>query len=497
MNIVPSAQIFETGNYFCTWATQGTWFPPKPGENTDDTGCRYTRNGINARYLFANDGALEEIPKDIRGDLIVVIDDGWDVPYDTKNPENIRAFGACMPDAERFPGMGETPEARLFGLSERVKRLGFRGLGLWIAVQVPGEDRDSQLSLEAFTERWEKNARLCGEAGIAYWKVDWGRHANTFEFRNALSEAVRKYAPALLIEHSYVSSPMSESPEERNTDKFKEKLETIKKTLQVSDFFRTYDVMYELDAPSTLIRLRDLFAEHDALRPDGHRHIPNVEYLCMLGAALGCSVGVMQHPARSKASEFEIRRALSWYRIAPPFAIEKTPVFVSEEELTDAWTFEGDPSVWPHYGGQTKTQTAPARISRNAPLPEVRAESGLLPYVVCALNPFTCCFSVAALPRTQVGSLKRSAPADVTAFAGKPDCPVGVFGDYSSLTIVFDGSVNGKKVFAQDLAGKHAEDVTGCVSIKENRLVLPGGLISKIGKSASPEGPAGMALKLL
>lgn len=83
------------------------------------------------------------------------------------------------------------------------------------------------------------------------------------------------------------------------------------------------------------------------------------------------------------------------------------------------------------------------------------------------------------------------------AFSGDPKNPVGIFGDYTSLELVFEHGIENKKILAQDLAGKAAEDITHLVALKNRCLTLQGELIAKIGLSALPEGTAGMVLKLV
>ena len=63
---------------------------------------------------------------------------------------------------------------------------------------------------------WEERARWCHEAGVMYWKVDWGRGAADGNYRRMMTECVRKYAPALKIEHALVRQPASLSRKSRS-----------------------------------------------------------------------------------------------------------------------------------------------------------------------------------------------------------------------------------------------------------------------------------------
>ena len=60
-----------------------------------------------------------------------------------------------------------------------------------------------------------------------------------------------------------------------------------------------------------------------------------------------------------------------------------------------------------------------------------------------------------------------------------------MFGEYKTLTI--NTNLKVKKVYMQDLASNFAYDVTSKVKILDNKVIISGKLISKIGTSAQPK----------
>ena len=71
---------------------------------------------------------LQQFPK-IRGDLYLMLDDGWDVPYGVHPDKSRDRFGTLELDEERFPSFTGTPAQRLKKLNVfcegiRLARLG-------------------------------------------------------------------------------------------------------------------------------------------------------------------------------------------------------------------------------------------------------------------------------------------------------------------------------------------------------------------------------------
>lgn len=76
-----------------------------------------------------------------------------------------------------------------------------------------------------------------------------------------------------------------------------------------------------------------------------------------------------------------------------------------------------------------------------------------------------------------------SKPAKILQQLSDYNHPIGVFGVYSKLTLRFQTSLAGKdlSIYAQDLAGNMAENITDKVSISGKDLIIPGDVIQEVG----------------
>ena len=108
------------------------------------------------------------------------------------------------------------------------------------------------------------------------------------------------------------------------------------------------------------------------------------------------------------------------------------------------------------------------------------------PLVVAARNP-NGAVSIATLPRTTF-EYRETPLSDIELEVGTVNVPIGVFGRYGQLTLVFDRSVNSKTIYAQDLTGYTVHDITNAVTVCNNRIIIPGKLINKIGLNAVSNG---------
>ena len=77
--------------------------------------------------------------------------------------------------------------------------------------------------------------------------------------------------------------------------------------------------------------------------------------------------------------------------------------------------------------------------------------------------------------------------AHITLQVGNAPGPFGIFGDISSLTLVFDRPIDKQRVQVQDLAGNRVENIATQISRGE-RLQLSRSLIRKVGLSAATPG---------
>lgn len=480
MNLIPG-DCKKTGNYFCTWDSQcDTMYARDPLAETVPA-----RDAMCEEFLFGENGLLNSFDS-VRGDLIVVLDDGWDVPYGATDR---RLFGSLEADPERFPSLRNLPPAeRLKALSDKIRSMGYRGLGLWVPTQTPSLVNGREVELTPQEERlyWEERARWCHEAGVIYWKADWGKHQGDADYCRMMTECVRKYAPGLMIEHGLVGRPLLESEESGPAvpDRVNGYLQ---KVLPASDYLRTYDVVHELKYGSTVDRAAVCLAA--AQHTQGPCAVLNIEDTALIGAALGCAMGVMRHDFEKIRKHLplpprltsESAYALRWQRIAPPFAANRCELHIAQERLKDVWHCPNRAkNYWPCLPEGDYYVTAPAAIARNMPLPRVTAK-GPKPYVLCSVHPDTGALCVAATPRAYDGKIDKTPLAVIQLQGRDPTASIGAFGRFESLSIDFEEPLEGRRAYAQNMLSDTARDVTERVDLSGRRLTVPGRLMTEIG----------------
>lgn len=490
INLIPQTPN-PSPDYYCTWQTQlyatSDGKPPKQREIIDENSLFNREKPYGWAFFFEK----------ARGDLFLVMDDSWDVPKDG-DPSY---YGSLVLNPEKFPEATKNAQNNaeaLRNIIERIKGLGWKGLGGWVCAQ----ESPRFLGKDTAEDYWTKRICDAEKAGFSYWKVDWGEKAGFADFRRMLTDRARKAAPSLTVEHAMV-----------------------KELIPDGDTFRTYDVPALFSIPMTMQKLADILA--DTPRGNGAGLI-NCEDEVYVAAAGGFTMGVMRHPYTGnlpdgrpdmsfpalhrnlKTKMLEVVRAARWHRIAPAFAADCEKTTVATKSLTDTWTF-GDISAeieewWLNMPilkqctvDDTVTIAAPAQIARNCKLAEVVPdENGSEPYVIVSKNP-NGVFSIATLGRT-MGREYRLPCCDVTVDAENADT-VGIFGAYRSLTLL---GVNTKsaRVFMQDLADEQAYDVTDDLFFDERGLTVPGTLIERITRTVHSVGDAdtsesGVVLKIV
>ena len=452
-----------------------------------------------------------------RQDLYLLLDLGWDLPAGAPFDQEPWRLGSHEAAADKFPSCQGDPAERLRRLNELCVRAGWRGAGLWVAAEPYGDGGGggalSSLDAEA---QLRDRLRWSRDAGIGYWKVDYGRRSNA-AYRQLISELAVESAPALVIEHVRAGGPLNDEfcpwdpvPASRSGEYRRwGGGRVLQETLQLAEFsnvLRTGGVTNHLSLPATLDRVANLLAAAGS-RPN-QPCLLNCEDEVYLGAALGCALGVIRHPGWTDPNARgynprelhrrmdEVKRAVRWQRMAPPFPMGSGTVALDRERLSDSWTFrEGEtPARW--LAGQTIVQSAPARVARNMPLPEVQGPER--PFVAAAQFPNDC-VAVATLPRASAdrGFSYPLAGVTVTLEAQLP--LVGVFGRYRSLTLRTPASRRAPRVLAQDLAGDELRDITARVQATATEVVIPGEVIHETGLSAATPGDIsdpGLVLRL-
>ncbi len=470
MNLIPPGTNHPTGNYFCTWGIQNA-IPPRYG--LVGTGCSQMRDTMTAAHLFDSDD-FHPVPRAERSGLYFLLDDGWDVPMGTRNPEDSSRMGRMVPDPEKFAALGDTDDARLRAMVQRAADLGYAGLGLWVSPQRPDRPADEPADPEADRPYWANRAALSGRAGVSYWKVDWGKACESVAYRTMMTECVRRYAPGLRIEHTLPIRALT-----GETDGDDPHPSGMTQLLAESDYMRTYDVVYPFRETETVLRLNWIAQRWDAsrARPDALCCI-NVESEPAVAAGLGLHLGIMECTPT-------LRGVLRWQRFAPPFSVKDAPLVCSAARLTESYEFDVDAKWWLHNAGDTMTFAIPAAMVRNTRLPDVSC-AGEAPCVLASVHPRTQAFAVSALRRTNGLNPMQICAADVTAYPASLRAPIGVFGFYRSLTLVFPEPIPaGCTVWAQCLAADVAQDITPRVRIDANRLTLDGRLLRQIGRAGT------------
>lgn len=472
INLVPNA-VNPSPDYYCTWQTQ--LFA------TCDGKPERQRAAICEKALFDTEKPYgwAYFYEQARKDLLFVMDDSWDVPPDG----NSAFYGSLLLNAEKFPQAtsgAKTNAQSLKKLTERIKSLGWKGLGGWVCAgeseMLKGENTQK--------EYWIKRLKEANEADFAYWKVDWGVNEKNEEFRKMQTALAKKYAPNLIIEHAMVTD-----------------------IIPHSDVFRTYDVPAIMSIPMTMQKLGDIlskgYIKSDALG------LIDCEDEAYIAAAGGFSMGIMRHPyvgafsdgradmsfpeihRKLKTKMFEVIRAARWHRIAPAFGVDGKAK-IDENNLTDTWDFvnrEEEIEEWwfntpifaKHMEKNTVKIAAPAQIVRNCEFAQVES-NGKVPYIVASKNP-NGVFSVATLGRTY-GRTYEIPKCRITIKTDAADT-VGVFGNYDELVIKTELK-NIKNVLMQDIAEDNAYDITEGVKFENGTVVICGEDIYKIGTSAQP-----------
>lgn len=504
MKLIPSFGK-NRANYWCSWRNQRLFMPdPFMHMRLYDKKKHEAvqRDMLSDEFLFGNPGVVSGYMQGIRSDMLVMLDDGWDLPYEG----DYTAVGSLILNPDRFPYGGRTPADDLTTLSKKISDLGYSGTGLWVPMTVQGETWQSLCDLAAFRAFWEERARWIADAGIAYLKVDWGIHQRHLHYREALTEIIHKYSPGTLVEHAVLDGWFFDPEADR---------QPLSGALRISDAFRCYDVKFEFNSASTLGRATAMLTLDTEMK-EGCSGIVNVGEEPYLAAALGCAMGIMSHPllrgsvismlpdrfengmanTRLLKSDFHsfdhYERALRWQRLAPVMDFVRGETVFSPEILEDSWTYDKEP--YPYTVGELQgkcvRQTAPAIVARNAPLPQLlRAEAPYqtkehVPYVVASRNRETGVYTVATLTRTIDGVMNCTTPsADVVCRGLSADKCFAVFGEYRTLTLEFDESIEGCRLFGGDILLDDQPDITAAdgVQIEGNRLTLSGDLLHKIG----------------
>lgn len=497
LNLVPT-RTGKAQNYWCTWSTQNVaWMEGRdrvePREMEGAEGAAKARACLDEDRLLGKHGWARRFFQRARGDLYLVLDDGWDTPPSGSMVEHLSSM---ILHPGRFPSFQEgSTGQRLRALNEAVKASGWRGIGIWLPAQESATYMDAHPDMEP-EDFWRERFAWSAEARIEYWKVDWGMFSLNHDFRRMLTRRGKEMHTGLVIEHS-VGTGMFNNPGGRVDQRW---LKDVVEQSTYSDIIRLYDISLQLAIPTMLDRVQAVLKAAPSI--PGHDCLLNVEDEVYMGAALGCTFGVMRHPQvgepRFSVPDgmrdndrrlVEVDRAVNWQRIAPPFPVGVGKTLASDALLVDTYTFkEGE--TWDRgVVGKKVEQAAPAIVARNmASLPVVKKmPDGDSPFIVASLNP-NGSFSIASLGRVSDETGFRTPRVAVEVTLDDIVAPIGIFGKFKEITITCSEPSRDFRactIWVQDLADTEAMNATDMVFVEKNSICVVGSLINEAGSVAA------------
>lgn len=493
-NLIPD----ENGtapNYWCTWYWQNYLIEKGKEVANPDPKTVYTnsaaRENVSQETIFGEGGMAQVMLPKTRGDYYFVIDHGWQDKQIKKNT----FFTFIMDTLDFLKYAHLEPRDRIKQMNIDIKALGWRSLGLWV------RGNPTEAEMRTFVE-WSKYA------GIEYWKIDGGD--TKFFYASKIKE---ENYPELTLEHVTGAGPLtplwnqsglSSYPSGYYPEENARKSQKMLEILQNTDVFRTYDAAPLLVTTTTMQRVHDILTL--TAGDTKYSAILNVQDECNIAAALGLLVAVKRHPMDTprmyKGSDYhlqisgdrqvgrrlnEMDRFAVWQRIAPPMPAGYGSYHSSDEFLIDSIVFHENHTWYTPTYGKMVRQSAPAVMSRNIPLPDVKTD-GEKPFVMASKfqNGAVC---IATEGRVYPDKSWFHPRVEISVSELEIDKPIGVFGHYETLILVFSADVSKNAVvWAQDLLDDKAVDISDMISIQGNTIIIPGDLIDEIGTSCNDEG---------
>jgi hypothetical protein len=521
INLVPERPS-PSPDYWCTWGAQNYATDTFSVKHTLSLGGHSVTAGyLTEKNVFGEKGWSESLPDILRQDLILLFDLGWDIPATQKFENAQWMLGSLRVADDKFPSCKGNTEERLKKLNKMVIDAGWKGTGLWLPSHPHGDRKDGINMQDAqLREYYREGLRISRDAGIKYWKIDYGFRGGDLEFRDMITRMAEESAPGLYIEHGRGGGPLNDEECPWDTKNIHKTgsyrkwddgriLQKAVDIARISHVFRTYDITQQLSVPTTLDRVAQILLE---LSGSGEEVLINCEDEPYIGAVLGCAIGILRHSNMIEISGYnydpfnfkhridEVIRAVRWHRIAPPFGAGIAENLLDSVMLTDSWKFKPGDGWATWVTNREVIQIAPARVTRGMQLPEVVCTDEP-PYVICCTYPDKA-VAVGTLPRISADNKIYYPLADVTIHIEDVDQPIGIFGRFKSLIINFPVtmSLDIERVYGQDLAGTEAIDISEMIAIQPGKMVIPGKVISMIGLSAASEGDLsepGMVLKII
>lgn len=275
--------------------------------------------------------------------------------------------------------------------------------------------------------------------------------------------------------------------------------------VQSVDVFRTYDASPLLMTSTTLRRTHDILKQTQ--QQPKYRAVLNVQDDCNVSVGLGVLVASKRHPNMGertyKGKDLhhqlsgprlmqkrmdEVARFGRWARIAPAFPAGEGTYLSSENELIDQCEYTPWDTWARHTYGKMVSQSAPAIMARNMPLPVVETQGAYAPFVCASTYP-NGATGIAAEGRVSPENRWFEPRAKVTVQIKDASKPIGVVGRYEELVLEFAEDLDQvQHIWAQDLLADKSEDIKSLVKTQGASLVISGELIDRIGLSAGSEG---------
>jgi hypothetical protein len=518
-NLIPG-KPGTTPSYWCTWSCQNYAIDSITVKKSlfGIEGHSVIARNLTEERVFGKNGWAKSFAK-IQQDIYLMFDLGWDIPRDMNFDDSRWELGSQYVADDKFPSCNGTPVERLKKLNERAKAVGWRGAGIWIPAQAWNDGKNNKMASTSELERYyRERAQWANQAGIEYWKVDYGARGGSIEYRQLVSKIAAEEAPNLWVEHCTGGGPLNDFDcpwdcPSHSTGEFAKwcnglKLQTGVQLLEFSQILRTYDVTAFLSIPTTIDRVAQILNGCA-----GHPHIKgilNCEDEPYIAASLNCMIGIMRHPAFLTVKGFdynplqvhkrcdEVIRAVRWQRIAPATGAGFSSIALDSVRLKDNWLVKRGESWATWLEDKIVQQSAPARIAKNMPLPVVVCQDEP-PYVLASKHS-SGAITIATLCRHHVTKGFYFPLADITIQCENAAAPIAVFGKYKSLTLKFAALPLKFKIYAQDLAGDIVYDITEFVKKNDNSLILSGKWIETVGLSAASFGDIsdpGLVLKIV
>lgn len=470
-------------SYWCSWSTQNflggeslksLTEDEKKEKLKDGDGAKLARSMLNEETIFGVNGLAYQFPKDVRKELYFMLDDGWDVDYGIHPDTNSKYFGSLIVSKDRFNFKIDSPKERLKILNKKMKKAGWKGIGIWVCSQL-ANDRYNLPFTKEDEEYYKERIKWCKYAKVEYWKVDWGTHQENIQYRKRLTELANELYPDLIIENAICIGPINsidcwkeqEGRFSSNKVIYNKSLETVK----FSHVFRSYDVLGQLSIPTTLDRVSSLLKY-----ANGYINCEDEVYI---GAVLGMQLGVMRSYKTNDKMD-EVVSSIRYQRLASPFT--KTELLTSDKILTDSYCFTKNESWFGGVSEKTATQSAPAIIARNTPLPKVKGDE--VPYVLAA--KYNNIYSIGTFKRVR----NREFYYPLVDIICNPEKIkyIGVFGQYK--TIEFNTSVKPRKILAKSLLTNKTINITNKVKISTNGFIIDSTIIDLVFKSSDCSEPS-------